>query len=1146
MHHFHFPPVCFHFLHGQREEIKLGGDGWRLWLDREAQWEHDPLFLPGEFVISELPRNPPSGGWQVLTEDRGVSCRIPATVEEYFSGGDPMFTYHGVSWFWKEVVIPEDWAGKKIQIRFEETRLRAELYVNRQLAGYDLVAETTWQADLSRFLLPGEVNLLAVRITNAGGHRGWEDMPEFRWGSYEFPSSHDFGGIGGQVTLIATEIIHIEDVFIQNLLPANERNIKIQTSISNKTDVDSEVRVRINIEEPESARILYSTEYQTTARAGMISESDIAFSVPEAKIWDVKTPELYICRVNISSNLLEDEITERFGFRVFEVKHSDGMDVFYLNNKRLRVISGLDWGYYAGTGLYATDTMAIKSVRHALDIGHNAISFHRCIGEPSVMRYADEAGLLIYEEPGGFHAGQQGYNIEDNTFMGDIMYEKSRRMVLRDRNHPSLIMINLCNEDNYWNTLRERVMRMISEHNPSVMVSNSSGGYIFDIFQLTPSNFINHIRPYESQIRDDFEDNHTVEETGGVFSDAFLFSHPYETSNLMFWGEVHCYGGPDNWFKTAREMQDTPSWDINYFLPMHDKIQEYFSSNDLPNTGSRVIQKPDDVSRQAGRGLMYINGRAVQNLLGKNSVDGLAINGYTGTSQVLLGAGGYWSSAILDSGRNIKGVASDYAYWTRNAQISIKRVNGQVFEPEQIGIFELVLINHHILDKGSYLLQLSISDGKGIHTSFKAEMPVQVKGGDVFSQFIANVPIKFRNWNGGYITIEAELKQDGVVVAEGAEQVLLRNRASFNSTIGKYAGSVYQWPAAEKAIMDARFPVEEFDPGMQPLSYICAGALPKDRMLEEMLKRVESDGTTLLISFNEEWAKALFDKGLLSEMPEFDDCRIIGGWAGNGWGYIDYFPGDQAIPGKSTIGTNSWELGGLSLKNVQQGFWPFRSKFQTRAYGAHLARPDIMLVMIGELEYGKGRILLDAAYTIDQDHPFTDLLFYNKIGLGSQHVNTSLLQARTPFHLEPQPIPGLIQAEDYDIGAEGVTYHDKDDANMGGEYRNDGVDISSLLDLWLFVGWTEKGEWLEYSVDVKRGGTYSVEFHYASPYEGGISLFFDGANRTGNIHLPPTGDYHAFRPHHAMVRLDPGVQIMRLQFNEGGINLNSIHFTFLE
>jgi hypothetical protein len=112
-----------------------------------------------------------------------------------------------------------------------------------------------------------------------------------------------------------------------------------------------------------------------------------------------------------------------------------------------------------------------------------------------------------------------------------------------------------------------------------------------------------------------------------------------------------------------------------------------------------------------------------------------------------------------------------------------------------------------------------------------------------------------------------------------------------------------------------------------------------------------------------------------------------GHWNGNGFGYIDYFVGKTGIPERQSISTRGWEV--LDSKqnwkapevpdNYLNGFYPFESNYPTSVYGAYIARPDVLRVLIGTISYGKGTIVLDATYPVDDHHPLNDLLFYNII-----------------------------------------------------------------------------------------------------------------------------------------------------------------------
>jgi hypothetical protein len=143
------------------------------------------------------------------------------------------------------------------------------------------------------------------------------------------------------------------------------------------------------------------------------------------------------------------------------------------------------------------------------------------------------------------------------------------------------------------------------------------------------------------------------------------------------------------------------------------------------------------------------------------------------------------------------------------------------------------------------------------------------------------------------------------------------------------------------------------------------------------------------------------------------------------------------------------------------------------------------------------------------------------------------------YHSGPQIIPGRVICAYYDLGGEGVAYHDSDATNKGsgtlnpadGSYRNqfrmhEGVDTSYTKyhddidnnpyevvhppkDL-LYVGWTDPGEWFNLTVNVKESGLYNVSLLYTSKNGGAISLDVDGKNVGGLIKIDST--YNALDP----------------------------------
>ncbi len=117
----------------------------------------------------------------------------------------------------------------------------------------------------------------------------------------------------------------------------------------------------------------------------------------------------------------------------------------------------------------------------------------------------------------------------------------------------------------------------------------------------------------------------------------------------------------------------------------------------------------------------------------------------------------------------------------------------------------------------------------------------------------------------------------------------------------------------------------------------------------------------------------------------------------------------------------------------------------------------------------------------------------------------------TPFGGTRAVIPGTIETEHFDLGGEGRAYHDRTERNEGAAYREPtGVDIEKRADAsnGHGVGWTRAGEWLVYSVEVTKPGTYRLEIPVASKGPGGVfHVEFDGVDVTGPLRVPDTGGW---------------------------------------
>ena len=175
---------------------------------------------------------------------------------------------------------------------------------------------------------------------------------------------------------------------------------------------------------------------------------------------------------------------------------------------------------------------------------------------------------------------------------------------------------------------------------------------------------------------------------------------------------------------------------------------------------------------------------------------------------------------------------------------------------------------------------------------------------------------------------------------------------------------------------------------------------------------------------------------------------------------------------------------------------------------------------------------------------------------GGRLVATEAPAGRSPHGGAARPLPGTVQAEDFDNGGEGIAYHDTDphDNVMNG-YRPDpsGVDVEGCGDAGggYNIGWTWGGEWTEYTVSVATAGAYDIGVRVASGNAGGgtFHVEVDGANVTGPLTVPNTGGWQTYQTVTAAgVQLSAGVHVMRLSLDaegpQGGVaNFNYISVT---
>jgi Carbohydrate binding module (family 6)/F5/8 type C domain/Abnormal spindle-like microcephaly-assoc'd, ASPM-SPD-2-Hydin len=152
-----------------------------------------------------------------------------------------------------------------------------------------------------------------------------------------------------------------------------------------------------------------------------------------------------------------------------------------------------------------------------------------------------------------------------------------------------------------------------------------------------------------------------------------------------------------------------------------------------------------------------------------------------------------------------------------------------------------------------------------------------------------------------------------------------------------------------------------------------------------------------------------------------------------------------------------------------------------------------------------------------------------------------------PYGGTAAPVPGTVQAANYDTGGQGLAYNLTSVNGTASSYRSDEVDLETCTDTGCGydLGWTAAGQWFKYTVNVATAGTYTVSFRVASPSGVTDALHIDnsaGTNLSGSVNAPDTGGWQDWATVTASVTLPAGQQTLTVDQDNGGWNIHYMAF----
>lgn len=372
------------------------------------------------------------GSWQM----QGFGEKIFRNVSQPFKSDPPKIPrdYNPVGSYRKTFIVPSGFKDKQLFLHFEGVSSAFFVWVNGQEAGYNQGANEPAEFDVTKLVKPGK-NTVSVMVFQYSDGTYNEDQDMWR-----------LGGIFRSVYLMGTPKVHIRDYYITTDLDANYENatLKVEAEIQNYSSADiRNYQVKVTLSDQNNQPVLENlTSGKITLGTGEKTTIRLNAPVKSPKKWSAEKPNLY----HIGFELVNPEgktteaLANRIGFKEVEVRHQ----VLYVNGVPVKLNGVNSHMQHPDLG----HTMDVETIRKDFYLMKQFnINCVRTCHYPPVKEYlklADELGIYIVDEAGvEAHATEFISNLPEWT---KSYVERAEKMVLRDRNHPSIIFWSAGNE----------------------------------------------------------------------------------------------------------------------------------------------------------------------------------------------------------------------------------------------------------------------------------------------------------------------------------------------------------------------------------------------------------------------------------------------------------------------------------------------------------------------------------------------------------------------------------------------------------------------------------------------------------------------------------------------------------------------------
>ena len=372
-------------------------------------------------------------GWQFSREGKTITVDLPHDWDIYCSPTPQGATGTGGGWYpggkgvySKTFKMERLNADELVGLHFEGVYQKAKVLVNGHEAGHHAYGYTPFTVDITPFLNKGKgkENEVVVEVDNS-------EQPNCRW--------YSGSGIYRHVWLTRSNQLHIAENGIVVTTPeVSAEKAKVQVSVTIENKSDKERKAWLSVDNADRQDVLL--------KAGETKRVVATYVINAPRLWSPESPNLYEASVTLRADQPDGKVTDqqrvRFGVRSFSFDAEKG---FVLNGKQM-LINGACVHHDDGVlGAMAFDAAEIRKVRQMKDAGFNLIRTSHNPTSRAFLDACDSIGMMVIGEAlDGWRSAKTQHDY--STLFDSCYREDIHAMVMRDRNHPSIISWSIGNE----------------------------------------------------------------------------------------------------------------------------------------------------------------------------------------------------------------------------------------------------------------------------------------------------------------------------------------------------------------------------------------------------------------------------------------------------------------------------------------------------------------------------------------------------------------------------------------------------------------------------------------------------------------------------------------------------------------------------